>query len=335
LTKEQLYSTASYQEKNLRGIGLSSSDLSGWDFSGQDLTNAYFGSDVLNEARLTNANLAGAIVTGASFGGTTESGFTKQQLYSTASYQQHNLRAIKLPQNNLSGWDFHGQNLAYADLGYSKFTNANLSGANLTNAYLFSNLYYPTLTNANLTAADLRGARHVNLTGAIVRNAIRPNGSVLGLDLAGGDELVVRDDDGVADPPAWWGPPRTPIPIDIRDHFAMSASGVLRLVFEFDPWDSLISFQPGIPVQLGGTLELTFADDVAVSTQVGRALHIFDWSGVAPTGAFGVDSPYMWDLSRLYTSGEVTLTAVPEPSTLLLFLCGLCAFGRFASRTVA
>ena len=36
-TKEQLYSTASYQAKNLAGIGLYSNGLSGWDFSGQNL----------------------------------------------------------------------------------------------------------------------------------------------------------------------------------------------------------------------------------------------------------------------------------------------------------
>ena len=86
-TKEQLYSTASYQQKNLRGIGLSGNDLTGWDFSGQDLTGADLGGSTL-----TNANLAGAMVTGASFVSTTRQGFTKEQLYSTASYQQRNLR---------------------------------------------------------------------------------------------------------------------------------------------------------------------------------------------------------------------------------------------------
>lgn len=49
-TKEQLYSTASYKEKNLRGIDLAGNDLSGWDFSGQDLTNASLGSSTLADA---------------------------------------------------------------------------------------------------------------------------------------------------------------------------------------------------------------------------------------------------------------------------------------------
>ena len=36
----------------------------------------------------------------------------------------------------------------------------------------------------------------------------------------------------------------------------MDATGTLRLVFDADPWDSTISFAPGIPVARGGTLEL-------------------------------------------------------------------------------
>ena len=105
----------------------------------------------------------------------------------------------------------------------------------------------------------------------------------------------------------------------------MGPGGTLRMVFEADAWDSTISFAPGIPVTLGGTLELTFADDVNLASQVGRTFDLFDWTGVNPTGAFAVSSPYAWDLSNLYTTGEVTLTAVPEPSTLLLLSC--CASG--------
>jgi hypothetical protein len=67
---------------------------------------------------------------------------------------------------------------------------------------------------------------------------------------------------------------------------------------------------PGISVALGGTLNLTFADGVDVATQVGRTLRIFDWTGVEPTRALAVESPHSWDLSQLYTTGEITLLAV-------------------------
>ena len=33
----------------------------------------------------------------------------------------------------------------------------------------------------------------------------------------------------------------------------MADGGVLQMLFDADPWDSTISFQPGIPVTLGGS----------------------------------------------------------------------------------
>ena len=106
--------------------------------------------------------------------------------------------------------------------------------------------------------------------------------------------------------------------ITVDEHFAMAPGGTLRMVFEADAWDSTISFAPGIPVTLGGTLEFIFADDVNLASQLGRTFDLFDWTGVNPTGTFAISSPYAWDLSNLYTTGEVTLTAVPEPVTTAL-----------------
>jgi hypothetical protein len=81
---------------------------------------------------------------------------------------------------------------------------------------------------------------------------------------------------------------------------------------------------------------LTFADGVNLASQVGRTLKIFDWTGVNPTGAFAIYSPYTWDFSNLYTTGEVTLTAIPEPSALALVGFGLVALvvSRAAARTI-
>jgi hypothetical protein len=103
----------------------------------------------------------------------------------------------------------------------------------------------------------------------------------------------------------------------------MGTGGALRIVFEADSWDSTISFAPAIPVTLGGTLELAFADDVNLASQFGRTFDLFDWTGVNPTGAFAISSPYAWDLSDLYTTGEVTLTAIPEPTALATLLLGV------------
>jgi uncharacterized protein YjbI with pentapeptide repeats len=128
-TKDQLYSTASYRERTLQGIGLHDNDLSGWDFAGQDLTGAR-----LAHVRLTNANVTGAIVRGTQFCEVTSRGFTKEQLYSTASYQERNLHGIGLYDNDLSGWDFAGQDLTNANLCCSTLANANLTGANVKGA---------------------------------------------------------------------------------------------------------------------------------------------------------------------------------------------------------
>jgi uncharacterized protein YjbI with pentapeptide repeats len=320
LTKEQLYSTASYREKDLRGIGLAgwepfnfqgvdapgaSTDLTGWDFSDQDLTGAKLGG-----ATLINADLTGAIAKGASLRNATSNGFTKEQLYSTASYRSGDLAGVRLHDNDLGGWSFAGQNLADATFDRSKLLNADFSGA------------------------DARGAHDLNLAEAVARNTILPDGRIAGLVLAAGERLLVRNDDGLPpdvpqQPPSFsnvfdlWLGPRQPIPVTIHDQLSMSEGSVLQLVLDADPWNSVISFEPGIPIQLGGALELTFADDVSVATQVGRTLRIFDWTGIAPRGQFAICSPYVWDVSNLYTTGEVTLVAMPEPATRVLM--GLAA----------
>jgi uncharacterized protein YjbI with pentapeptide repeats len=77
-TMEQLYSTASYQRRDLQRVGIAGHDLSSWDFSGQNLSGAS-----IYASRLAGANFTGAVIRGASF----SQGFTKEQLYATASYQ--------------------------------------------------------------------------------------------------------------------------------------------------------------------------------------------------------------------------------------------------------
>jgi uncharacterized protein YjbI with pentapeptide repeats len=291
LTLAQLYSTASYQAHDLSAIGLANNNLIGGNFADQKLTNAD-----LSDTTLTGADFTGAEIRGANFRYAT--GFTAAQLYSTASYKAHDLTGIDLGGSNLAGANFVGQNLANAAF------------------------YYGTLTGADFTAADARGALFHSsnpITGATTTNLILPDGHINGLNLNSDRLLEVRDYNGNA----IYGV--GPISITIDQRLAMGPGGTLRMVFEADAWDSTISFAPGIPVTLGGTLELTFAADVNLASQVGRTFDLFDWTGVNPTGAFAVSSPYTWDLSNLYATGEVTLTAVPEPSAILLLGISLVA----------
>ncbi len=57
------------------------------------------------------------------------------QLYSTASYQAHDLAGIGLSNNILPGWNFAGQNLSGANLSFANLSSADFNHANLTNAY--------------------------------------------------------------------------------------------------------------------------------------------------------------------------------------------------------
>jgi hypothetical protein len=162
-------------------------------------------------------------------------------------------------------------------------------------------------------------------SGATTTNLILTNGHIAGLSLDTSGLLVVRDHKG--NPKDQYGNPAPAIPISITvdHHLEMDPGGTLRMVFEADAWDSTISFAPGIPVSLGGTLELTFAADVNPASQVGRTFDLFDWTDVDPTGAFAVFSHYRWDTSNLYTTGEITLIAVPEPAMAPLLLVSVVA----------
>jgi uncharacterized protein YjbI with pentapeptide repeats len=368
ITLAQIYSTASYQAHDLSGIILWGSNLAGANFAGQNFTNASL-SGVLTGADFTNAEVRGAFL----------GSVTLAQLYSTSSYQAHDLSGISLGYNNLAGANFVGQNLTNADLGYATltgadFTDAKIRGASfdevhdetydvgtgITLAQLYSTASYQahdlsgislrfnnlaganfagqnltnasfrqaTLTGADFTAADVRGTSLYFPANAITTNLIRPDGHINGLVLDGGGLLVVRDYDGRPE----FGPSYPPIPITVDEHMTMRPRGTLRTVFEADAWDSTISFAPGIPVTLGGTLELAFAADVIPASQVGRTFDLFDWTGVTPTGDFFVNSPYAWDLANLYTTGEITLTAVPESSSLLPIFLGVFVINQTLQR---
>ena len=183
-TKEQLYSTSSYINKNLEGINLENNILNdGWNFQDMNLTGARFAL-----ANATGANFSGATLTGvdfrdttikdANFSGTTSKGFVQTQLTSSSSYSVKNLGAINLSNNDMTGWNFREQQMVGADL-----SGSSLVGANFT---------YATLTNANLKDADFREASGislhtpnstVNIVGAKIINTIDTNGEILGLTI--------------------------------------------------------------------------------------------------------------------------------------------------------
>lgn len=292
ISKEQLYSTANYRARDLSGIRLGNNDLRGWDFSGQNLTDARF--DI---ASLVGTDFSDSIVRGARFIGNTAAAFSKEQLYSTASYKERDLQRIWFENSYHRDWNFNGQNLSGAIFSSSTLTNARFIGASLTNAVIDRT----TLTDALFTGADLRNVQGFPLSFPDTRNAILQYGEVRGLRLVDGQQFIVRDYDG--DPVRGLGP----MSIIVGNSVPLTSGSSVKMMLEADPWDSTIRFEQGMPVSLAGTLDLQFIGGVDVTAQLGRTFKLFDWTGVTPTGSFTVSSSLPWDLSHLYTTGDVTL----------------------------
>lgn len=79
----------------------------------------------------------------------------------------------------------------------------------------------------------------------------------------------------------------------------------------------------------GGTLNVT---SIGSSLVAGDTFNLFDWSSA--TGTFStvnlpsLDSGLAWDQSSLYSSGQISVTAVPEPAAALLGGLGMLALLR-------
>jgi uncharacterized protein YjbI with pentapeptide repeats len=129
--------------RNLTMAYLIGADLTGTYGDGANLTNADLSHSNLTAsrfigARLTDADFTGAQVRDASFArnpfSSSGTGISLAQLYSTASYQAHDLTGVSLHGNFLTGGNFVGQNLANASfmgawLSNADFTNAEIRGA--------------------------------------------------------------------------------------------------------------------------------------------------------------------------------------------------------------
>jgi uncharacterized protein YjbI with pentapeptide repeats len=145
LTPEQVYSTRSYRQSTLQGVSLLNRELESWDFSHQNLSFADLQNTNLTDADLSYATLdqteflgsdltrtdfSHADVRGADFRAAVRiGGLTTTQIYATRSFAQHDLRRIRLDDNDLSGWDLSGQDLMGASFRNSRLADTDLSGA--------------------------------------------------------------------------------------------------------------------------------------------------------------------------------------------------------------
>jgi hypothetical protein len=177
------------------------------------------------------------------------------------------------------------------------FDEATLTGASLSSA----NLTSARFNSAILDGADTRGATGLNTSGATsMKNLINPDGSINGLSLSNGQTLVVRNYTASS------------IPIKVHTSMTMGTNGTLQVVLDGNAWGSTISFDAGIPVALGGTLDVTLAPGVTPASLLATPVQLFNWTGVTPAGTFAwqddqAATGYVWDISQLYSTGAVTL----------------------------
>jgi len=196
-----------------------------------------------------------------------------------------------------------------AILANTNFTRANLAGARFDST---------VLTSTNFTDADLRGANgFAPLPSTITTNTILPDGSIHGLALSSGETLTIRNNT---------------IPISISTTATLDPQSTLQLLLSTN-WTSTIGFAPGLTPSLDGTLDLEIAAGINPATLIGHTFQLFTWNAALdPANTFtsiATNPTLAWDLSSLYTTGQITLTSVqsaagasptPEPTTLALLL---------------
>ncbi|MBR4976697.1 MAG: pentapeptide repeat-containing protein, partial [Thermoguttaceae bacterium] len=183
ITKETLYSTKSWKEKNLRGVRFTSAfDLRGVDFSGCDLTGAYFATS------LEGANFDGATITKCRFerwcwadapedDDLSQNALTVELLEKTANGRKAKedenlawLLSVRFPneiQNRLdrrrfeaseafARKDFSGATLRFRDMSGWDLKGFDLSGCEIITS---------SLEGADLTGATIDGATFTQLVG--------------------------------------------------------------------------------------------------------------------------------------------------------------------------
>ncbi|MBC8107274.1 MAG: pentapeptide repeat-containing protein [Anaerolineae bacterium] len=268
----QLYSTASYKNRDLRRIQLGGrADYSGWNFSQMDLTGARIESGTLTVARFDGATLVNAVLQGDM----TNADFTGVHA------------------NNAKMWGtLNNARLVGADFSRADFRNFSLTNANCLDT---------SFVNARLDNADLRGARDADVSSASTQNTIRPDGRIDALtsgtlfvrNYIGPTALPIRVRNGMsgagvytffdADP---WG---STISFDPGTPVVLNGSAlVLGFADEID-----------VSGLVGRSYRLFDWSGVNIDTEFGL---IFS----------NDNEPYVWDTSRLYTEGVVTFVAVPE-----------------------
>ncbi len=332
---------------NFTAAKLGNANFSYAELSGANFTSATLGMATFYNATLSNVDFSRATINGAEFSTNAamhNMNFTASKIgtaYFSSLLYDANFTAAQLEHAEFSLGRLYGANFTAASLGSSdfssmiikraNFTAANLGSANFSSSWLvnadftaanagvsvaapnFSKAIIQNarfaganLKGANFTGADLRGSTDVNLTGAITTNMIYADGTVNGLNIAAGDSFIIRNHVGDA------ARGIAPVGIKVQNGLTLSssadASGELALVLSgTKAWNSTISFVKNAVVNLNGKLALGFEAGTITDDLIGKTYKLFDWTGASRTGSFGIAGDYLWDTSKLYSTGEVSL----------------------------
>ena len=152
LTKAALWNT------NLSAANLSNVILANAYATNCNLTNAELAGRTLDGTDFFGSSLQGADFTGATVTGTNflACGLISAQLYSTASYKNHDLVGIDLSDEEMTGWNFVNQDLSYAVFSEG---HRGMDYADLTGQISATPNWPHTCLNANFTDAILRNAQ--------------------------------------------------------------------------------------------------------------------------------------------------------------------------------
>jgi len=100
-----------------------------------------------------------------------------------------------------------------------------------------------------------------------------------------------------------------------------------------NPGGQFDQLQVGGKLSFGGTLKLMWWDNF--SAKAGDVFDLFDWGNSAgrfvniDTGDALLADGLRWDFTRLYTTGEIGVAAVPLPGAVWLFIGGLLTVLQF------
>ena len=220
---------------------------------------------------------------------------TSSQLYSTASYQAKDLQGVWLAYDDLTGWNLVGQNLTDANLNGATRDQRQLDGGRPTRGILGRRVVRHPHDHQHHTPErhDPGPAISIRSTPPSSSATITPSGGTGG-----------------------------PIPIHILTGMSMDSNATLQFQLDGGTWGSTISFDAGIPVTLGGNIELGLAPGVDPSSLVGDTWQLFDWTGVSPSGRSRASS----------TICRPDIRGIQEPRSSSAFIHGGAVVPSLATR---